>query len=312
MADLQQLSKQDENRDLGFGSLLSERQGLRLLNSDGSFNVERRPRSWFDRIFEYQSLVALSWPRFFVLVLIAYFGFNLVFAGLFMLCGPGAIRGEEQLPPFIRAFFFSVDSFATIGYGNIVPVTRTANFLVAIEALAGLLSFALVTGLLFARFSRPRMDILYSRRAVVAPYRGITAIMIRVINLRDSQIIDLGARLVLSRFEPKDGKRQRIYYQLDLERESVAFFPMAWTIVHPINESSPLWGWSPQQLADAQAEFLVLLKGTDETFFETVNSRRSYTWNEIIWGARFAPIFVDDGIHIPRIDWERFHDVVKA
>ena len=300
---------EEESRDLGFGSLLSQRQGLRLLNRDGSFNVERRETHWWNRIFSYQGLVSISWPKFYALLVAAYFIINAIFACLYLLCGPGALQGSIGVSGFPRAFFFSVDTFSTIGFGNIVPVGVASNLLVTCEAITGLLSFALSTGLLFARFSRPRMEIVFSKYSVIAPYRGITAWMFRIVNRRDSQLIEVAPKITLSRFETDDGVRIRKFHALALEREKVAFFPLPWTVVHPVDENSPLYGWSEQQLIEAQAEFFVLLTAIDETFSETVHSRTSYTAHEVVWNAKFARIFKDDGKHAPSMDWARFHGI---
>jgi inward rectifier potassium channel len=301
-----------EDRDLGFGSVLAQKQGLRLLNHDGSFNVDRRERHWWHHAFSYHGLVRIPWPKFFVLVLVCYFGLNALFAGLFLLCGRNALQGAADMSPFLRAFFFSVHTYATIGYGNIVPVGVAANMLVTVESLVGLLSFALATGLLFARFSRPHMDIVYSKHAVVAPYRGISGWMFRVVNERESQLIEVSAQVSMARFEKVDGTRMRKFYPLSLERQRVAFFPMSWTIVHPVNDESPLYGWKREDLIAAQTEFLVLLTAIDETFSQTVHSRTSYTAEEVVWNARFVPIFREDGGQRPTLDWERFHAVERV
>ena len=157
--------------------------------------------------------------------------------------------------------------------------------------MVGLLCFALMTGLVFARFSRPTANLIYSRSAVIAPYRGMRGFEFRVLNGRRSQLIELHALVVLSRFEDIGGVKQRQFYPLPLERDQVAFFPLTWTVVHPINESSPLYGWTEDQLKAAEAEFLILITGFDETFSQTVHSRSSYAANEIVWNARFVSAF---------------------
>ncbi len=300
---------EEESRDLGFGSILSQRQGRRLLNRDGTFNVEQRETSWTHRFFSYHGLVSTHWAHFYAVIFAFYFLINAVFAGLYMLCGPSGLQGDTGMSPFLRAFFFSVHTYSTIGYGNIVPVGIGANILVTFESVIGLLSFALATGLLFARFSRPHMDIVFSRNAVIGPYRGITAWMFRVVNERDSQLIEVSAKVTLSRFESKDGRRKREFHQLALERQRVSFFPLAWTVVHPIDESSPLYGWTEQQVLESEAEFFILMTAIEETFAETVHRRSSYTAEETVWNARFAPIFKDEGKNAPQLDWERFHRV---
>lgn len=284
---------QKETQDLGFGSVLSKQEQLRLLNRDGSFNVQRFPPTFWERISSYHSLVTMSWPRFFTLIVFAYFLINVPFALAFYLCGPDALVGNPTLTGFARCFFFSIDTFATIGYGNITPNTLATNLLVAVEAIFGLLSVGLVAGLVYARFARPTAKIVYSRNAIIAPYRGITGFMFRLVNGRQNELIEVKVRVILSRFEDKDGKRQRIFHTLELERPFVAFFPLHWTVVHPIDEQSPLYGWTEEQMHAAESEFLILLTATDEVFAQIVHSRTSYSAHELIWNARFTSMFTD-------------------
>jgi len=284
---------QKETQDLGFGSILSKQQQLRLLNRDGSFNVHRFSPTFWERVTSYHSLVTMSWPRFFLLIGVSYFLLNLPFALAYYLCGPKALAGDGALHGFARYFFFSIDTFSTIGYGNITPSGFAANFLVSVEAIFGLLSVGLVAGLVYARFARPTAKILYSRNAVIAPYRGITAFMFRLVNRRQNELIEVNARVILSRFEDRDGRRQRVYHNLQLERPNVAFFPLSWTVVHPIDEDSPLWGWTEEQALAAESEFLILLTATDEVFAQSVHSRTSYSSFEVIWNARFTSMFTE-------------------
>jgi inward rectifier potassium channel len=297
-----------ESQDLGFGSVLSKQQQLRLLNRDGSFNVQRFSPTFWERVGSYHSLVTMSWPRFFLLIGVNYFLINLPFALAYYLCGPSALSGDGALKGFSRYFFFSIDTFATIGYGNITPNGLAANFLVTLEAIFGLLSVGLVAGLVYARFARPTASILYSESAVIAPYRGITAFMFRLVNRRQNELIEVNARIILSRFEDREGKRQRVYHTLQLERPFVAFFPLSWTVVHPIDEDSPLYGWTPEQAIAAESEFLILLTATDEVFATTVHSRTSYAVSEVTWNARFASMFTDREGAI-RFDASRLHAI---
>ena len=300
---------EERDRDLGFGSVVSQQQHVRLLNRDGTFNVRRR-ESLADSL-SYYALLMMSWPKFMALVIVSYGVINGIFAYLYVLCGPNGLQptaNSELTSPFLRAFFFSIETFSTIGYGNVVPVGLAANVLVSIEALCGLLGFALATGLLFARFSRPTAKILFSDRALIAPYQSITSFQFRIINARNNQIIELGARVLFSRFEDSEGNRVRKYYQLPLEREKVVFFPLAWTIVHPIDKNSPMYGLSREDMLATDAEFLILLTGIDETFAQTVHARSSYRADELIWGAKFQNLYLyDDDGHILGVNMERFH-----
>ncbi len=301
----------DSSQDLGFGRVVSERRNLRLLNRDGTFNVSRSRVPWLRALTSYYGLLTMSWPRFFALLTIGYFALNFLFAAAYLACGNGALQGDPGTSPFARAFFFSVHTSATIGYGNVHPVGLPANLLVTAEAFSGLMGFALGTSLLFARFSRPTAEIAFSRNAVIAPYRGITALEFRIMNRRRSELIDVRARVVLSRFEEKQGRRARVYYPLSLEREAVAFFPANWTVVHPIDETSPLFNWTAERVAESQAELLVLLTAVDETFSETVHSRTSYAAGEIVWNAVFVPMFIEDARGL-RVDPGRLHMVQRA
>lgn len=292
----QPISDQDL-RDLGFGSVVSRESQQRLLNRDGSFNVERRGLGLLASLSPYHVLLTMPWARFLLLFVGCYVVANALFALAYLACGvdalvsagPGAIT-----QPFWRAFFFSVETLSTIGYGNIVPVGGAANAVVTTEALAGLMGIAIVTGLVFARFSRPTANVLFSSHAVVAPYKEITALEFRVANARSNELIEIAAKVMLSRFENVDGVYTRRYYPLSLERDGVVFLPLTWTVVHPIDENSPFHGEDAQSLRAANAEILVLLKAFDETFSTIVQTRTSYTFDDVVWGARFANAFMAD------------------
>jgi inward rectifier potassium channel len=185
-----------------------------------------------------------------------------------------------------------VQTLATIGYGQVVPIGTPANTIVAVEALVGLLGFAIVTGLVFSRFSRPTAKILFSRHALIAPYQNITALEFRVANALSNELIEVSAKVLLSRFEDSEGIRTRRYYPLQLERNSVVFLPLTWTVVHPINQNSPLYRETPESLRGSQSELLVLLSGFDETFSATVQTRTSFIPDEVLFGYRFANAFV--------------------
>src|SRR5436305_6715468 len=206
------VNHEEVNRDLGFGAVVARDSRDRLLNSDGSFNVARRGLSFWAALNRYHTLLTMSWPRFLGVVTFLYIVTNVVFAIAFMLCGPGAVSNPPEVGlsnQFLRAFFFSVDTLATIGYGNISPTGVAAHTIVTIEAFAGLLGVALITGLVFARFSRPTAQIIFSRMALIAPYRGVTAFMFRIANARSNQIVELSCKVLFARFEVEDGQSIR-------------------------------------------------------------------------------------------------------
>ncbi|MGB8768048.1 MAG: ion channel [Candidatus Korobacteraceae bacterium] len=292
----QSLSEQDL-RDLGFGSVVSRESRQRLLNRDGSFNVERRGLHFWSSFSLYHALLTMPWWQFSLIVVSWYLLANALFALAYVACGPAALIATApgiEHHAFLRAFFFSVETISTIGYGNVVPTGLAANVVVTMEALAGLAGFAIVTGLLFARLSRPTAKVLFSRHAVIAPYQGVQAFEFRVANARSNELIQVSATVLLSRFEEVDGVYTRRYYPLSLERDKVVFLPLTWTVVHPIDETSPMRGETAESLLGSQSEFLVLLSAFDEIFSTIVQTRTSYAPDEIIWGARFANAFMVD------------------
>ncbi|MFN8390959.1 MAG: ion channel [Bdellovibrionota bacterium] len=302
------------NRDLGFGTEILRRSRRRLLNRDGSFNVHRDGVSFLGSRSLYHTCLNVSWDIFFVSIFGAYLLVNLLFALAFFACGPGALANAATTPSarFYSCFFFSVQTFATIGYGSMSPATLAANLVVTIEALVGLLGFALATGLFFARFSRPTARILFSRHAVMAPYHGKTSFQFRIANLRSNQLMHLEVRVILSIFERSGADLKRKFHELNLERDKVMFFPLNWTIVHPISHDSPLWGKTEAELAEAQAEFLVLLAGIDDTFSQTVYATSSYAHNELVWSAKFVNILEESEDGALRIDLNRIHEIERA
>ncbi|MEA2490085.1 MAG: inward rectifier potassium channel [Acidobacteriota bacterium] len=292
----------DPNADLGFGAVVARESRQRLLNRDGTFNVRRAGLRFWQSLSAYHYLLTITWSRFLSYVIAGYIVTNALFAGFFTALGENALTGAEHLDPwhrYLKAFFFSVHTLGTIGYGNVVPATLGADIVVAVEALVGLLSFALITGIVFARFSRPIASIVFSSNAVIAPYRDGLAVMFRIVNKRSTQLVDLRAKVMLSRRKKGRASGEREFLTLKTERDRVAFFPLSWTIVHPIDEESPMHGWNEQELRSCGVELLVLLNGYDETFSQTVHTRSSYTNDEIVWGARFQSMFLpmeEDGV----------------
>ncbi len=304
---------EEEFKDLGFGTEVARSTRQRLLNPDGSFNVVREGLDPFSSLSLYHWLLTISWPKFIGFIAGSYLVVNALFAFAFLLLGPNALQsttGSFAGQPFYRAFFFSVDTFATIGYGNIIPVGVAANTLVTIEALLNILGIALATGVIFARFSRPSPKIIYSRNAIVAPYRDQTALEFRIANARSNQLIEVQVQVILTKIEQAGGSTVRKFYDLDLERHRVVFFALSWTIVHPIDSNSPMWGLSHKDLVDADAEFLILVIGTDETASQTVHSRSSYKADEIVWGAKFANMFLrSESEGIIGMNLSRIHEI---
>lgn len=301
--------------DLGFGSVVASESRVRLMNRDGSFNVRRGSRIRSALGAPYHLLLTMSWPAFLATLAAAYLAIGLVFAVAYFAVGPGDLHETDAAfapGSFLQAFFFSIQTFATIGFGVIAPATRGANAIVLLESFTGLVSIALATGMIFARFSRPIPRIRFSRHAIIAPYRDGIGFMFRIVNAGRQEITNMEASVTLARFQTP-GAHTRTFTLLPLERNSVVFLPLSWTIVHPIDDSSPLWGMTPDELLRSEAEFLILLSGTDETFFQTVTARASYTAGEIEWGRKFSSIFLPPTPNgVVRIDLGRLDAVEPA
>jgi inward rectifier potassium channel len=269
----------------------------RAIGKDGSFNVRHSGLRLRDHSI-YQFLVTIPWIQFHVIVLVTYVLVNSLFAGLYLLNGIENLQGAEHSTPmqsFVSAFFFSVHTFTTVGYGTIAPKGFGTNSIAALEAITGLMSLALATGVLFGRFSKPTANISFSANAIIAPYRNTTSLQFRIANRRKVNLLELESNVLLMIVDKSGPIPVRKYFQLTLERKSVYFFPLPWTIVHPIDKESPLYNKTAEELSDLHAEILILIKGFDETFGQTVHSRYSYRFDEIIWGARFVPAFsIDD------------------
>jgi inward rectifier potassium channel len=269
----------------------------RAINKDGSFNVSRHGANWRD-IHPYLHLISIPWPTFLALVFAAYLAVNTIFAGLYYALGPGHLLGgdaPDKLDRFLNAFFFSAHTLTTVGYGNIAPNAISSNILAVIEALIGLLGFALATGILFGRFSRPSARIGFSDNALIAPYENRTSLQFRIVNRRPNALMEMEATMILMMVEGEPGKLKRNFQTLPLERDTVDFLALTWTIVHPIDEASPLFGKTKEDLEQKQAEIIILIKGFDETFSQGVRARYSYRFDEIAWYAKFTPAFDFDG-----------------
>ncbi len=266
----------------------------RAVNEDGTFNVRRTGADW--RAFHpWLWIVRMSWIGFTALVLGFYAAMNTGFALIYFSMAPGQIGGSaasDEFGRFLNDFFFSAQSLTTVGYGTLSPVGVSASLCATIESLAGLMSFAIITGLLVARASKPSASIGYSKNALIAPYQNGAAVMFRIANQRSNNLMELEARILLMTVCGPPEKPERKFEILNLERDSILFFALAWTIVHPIEEASPFFGKTAEDLKTLQAELIVLIKGFDDTFSQVVHSRHSYRYDEFVWGAKFDSAFV--------------------
>lgn len=259
----------------------------RVVSRVGRFNVTRDTRSRMPFRDLYHMFLRLRWTTFYTIVVTGYLGTNLLFALCYYLTGPSSLEGIHAPGGFsfyLECFFFSVQTFATIGYGHVNPMSLTANLLVTLEALVGLLSVALVTGLLFARFARPTARVLFSNNALVVPRNGVPSLIFRMANERLNQIAEARVTVLLMRDEvTKEGESFRNFYELAVERQTSPVFALTWTVVHPIDERSPLKGLSMDVMRRDKMEIVISVVGHDNTFAQTIHTRFSYTPDDILW-----------------------------
>jgi inward rectifier potassium channel len=268
----------------------------RVINKDGTFNVRRKGATWRD-FHPYLHLIDMGWVPFFGVLFMGYLVVNTLFAVAYFELGPGQLQGGDastEAGRFFNDFFFSAHTLSTVGYGSISPKSMGSNIVAAIESLVGVLGFAVATGLLFGRVSRPSAKIGFSETMLVAPYQGMQSLQFRVVNRRRNDLMEIEARVLLMTVEQKDGQPERRYRQLKLEREQVLFLPLTWTIVHPIDGDSPMAGLTAEDLERLQVEVMILIKAYDDTFSQTVLARYSYRYDEIRWNQQFAPAFSVD------------------
>lgn len=283
-------------KDPGLGQKF-ETESSRVINKDGSFNVKKVGFGYSVKN-TYQVLIKMSWGSFTLCVLLSMILINIAFTLCYFIIGINELKGivaTNNVSEFLQVYFFSFQTFTTVGYGSISPVGNMAGLLTSLEATIGLISFALVTSVLYGRFSRPTARFKYSKNALIAPYEDGWSLQFRIANWRQSQIIELDANVILVFTEKFKEKFERKFYDLNLETNHILFLPLNWTLVHPINEDSPLYGMTKHEFKNADVEILIQIKGFDDTFSQVVHSRYSYTAEEIVWGGKFIrPFYVNE------------------
>lgn len=300
--------------DLGFGTKPTV-NNQRIMNRDGSSNIRRTGLKFFRTTDTYDKLIKLSWTKFGLLILVSYILINMIFASAYLYLGIENIEGAQgktSTEHFWDAFFFSAQTISTVGYGHLSPKGMPTSLLAAFESMLGLLAFALATGLLYGRFSKPSAKIKFSKSMIMAPYQDGKGLMFRLANYRNNQLIDIEVEVLLSVNALRDGKMARQFYNLELERNNINMLTLSWTVVHPVTEKSPLSGLTPQDLDDGDAEFLILLKAFDDTFSQTVHSRTSYQYEEIVWDVKFKSIIEPDSKGILTLNMAGLSDYEKV
>jgi inward rectifier potassium channel len=277
----------------GFGVNTSD-YGGRFVNKDGSPNIEKKGLNFLERMSWYHTLLQLPKWKFFLLIFLFYVLMNFVFATFYFILGVEHLSGvnaHTSLDKFGEAYFFSAQTFTTVGYGRISPTGFAASALSSFEALIGLLSFALATGLLYGRFSRPKAYLQFSTNALLAPYKDGIALMMRVAPYKNNNLTDAEAKVSVGMAVEENGKQVNKFFPLELEYHKVNSLSLSWTLVHPVNENSPFYKFSLEDFTNTRGEVIVYIKAFDDMFSNTVIARSSYTFKEIVHGAKFAMMY---------------------
>jgi len=300
MALLKRINNKVKSLDnTGFGTN-SSMYGGRFFKKDGTPNLRKVGLPFLERTSWYHTMLQLPRWKFLAVIFVGYLLINLVFASIYLIVGVDRLSGiavESPIEKIGEAFFFSAQTFTTVGYGRLSPTGFLMSFIASSEALIGLLSFAVATGLLYGRFSRPKAYLKFSHNAIVAPYRDTIALMFRVAPYKNNNLSEAEVKLTLGMIIEEDEKTLNKFYPLQLEIDRVNSLSLNWTVVHPINENSPFFGLSKEDLMTAKAEVLVFIKAFDDSFSSTVMDRTSYRSDEIIFGAAFNSMYHRDEKH---------------
>ncbi len=286
-------SKAQAVKNTGFGTNASS-YGGRFVTKSGNANVRKTGIGFLDSISWYHTMLTIPRWKFFFIVFAFYFLVNFAFASIYYFVGVEHLNGitaVTSLDKFGQAFFFSIQTFTTVGYGHISPSGFMTSFVASIEALFGLLSFAIATGLFYGRFSKPKAHIIFSENAIIAPFQEGTALMLRLSPYKNTNLTDAEARMTLGLHIEEEGKMINKFYTLDLELEKVGSITLSWTLVHPITESSPFYNMNENDIKTTLGEVIIFIKVFDDMYSTTVVKRASYTFDEIVYGAKFLPMF---------------------
>lgn len=273
----------------------AQRGRQRTINADGSYNMERKTGRLWGNFTLFHWLLTTSWNRYWLVVFSFYGIMNLLFAAAYYFIGSEQIHGippGSELTKFAYCFFFSAQSYTTVGYGALNPISEATNVVATIEAFTGLMTFALATGTLWGRFSKPVSRIKYSENILIAPYKDGTGMQFMIANELQSTLMEMEARVNISWYEDEgNGSQIRRFQQVSLELDKIAMFPTSWVINHPVDEGSALFGKTIEEINKMDFEVFVLLKGFDDVFSQTIYSRHSFMADKFVWGAKFRRPF---------------------
>lgn len=281
-------------KDPGLGSRF-QRPVKRMMNQDGSYNIIRKGGlSNFQDFYKY--LLDIHWYNFIFLVLLIYILINLVFSGIYIAIGIEQLKGvPSHQHPFFSAFFFSTQTFTTVGYGSVSPNGTAAEIVAMIEAFFGLMGFAIATGLLYGRFSKPNAKIGFSKNVIITPFEDVTALMFKIVNLRNNVLLKTKVSVFLA-MDKEEGNQSfnKQYFQLNLEVDYITFFPLTWTLVHKISEDSPLFGLNIDEIRKRNGEVLILIETFDETYSQDIIHKHSYADEDWLENVKFDANFRPD------------------
>ncbi len=291
-ANYKQRLKDIDNTGFGPNSSI---EGGRLVNTDGTSNLRKRGIPIWERLSVYHTLLRMKRSRFLFFVLFLYTGVNLLFACIYFLTGVehlvGGDGGATYFQKFMEAFFFSSQTLTTVGYGRVAPSGMLTNSIASVESLIGILIFAIMTGLIYGRFSRPRAYILFSPSILISPYKDGKALMLRMATYKNNHLTDVEAQVTLALHVKEHDRTITKFYPLDLELSKITSLALNWTLVHHITEESPLYHYTKEQVMDSRMEVMVTIKAFDDHFSNVVQQRTSYTWKQVVYGAKFLPMF---------------------
>ncbi len=278
----------------GFGNN-SINEGRRLINADGSANLKKRGIPIWERISIYHTLLRMKRTYFFLSIFLFYTCINLFFAIIYFSIGVenlmGVDKGQSYFDKFMEAFFFSSQTLTTVGYGRVSPMCMLTNTFASLESLLGITVFAVMTGLIYGRFSRPRAYLKFSNNLIVAPYREGKALMFRIATYKNNHLTDVEAQVTVALHIKENEKKVTKFFQLNLEMSKINSLSLSWTIVHPLNEESPLINYTKEDIKDSEIEVIVNVKGFDDHFSNIVQQRTSYTYSQVVYGAKFKPMY---------------------
>ena len=301
-----------DNNDTGFGGN-PENYGGRFVNRDGSYNVRKEGVPFYQRFSLYHTMLNMPSWKFFGTLFTFYLTVNFIFGIVYYFVGPRefvGVVGTTQWQYFKEMFFFSTETYTTVGYGRVNPIGDTANSIAAVESMLGFLSFAIATGLLYGRFSKPKSFLLFSKDALISPYRDGSALMFRFATYKDHHTMtNVDIKVNAAMLVEENGKTTYKFYDLNLERNHVESLPMNWTVVHPITSDSPIYDFTREDMKKADLEIYVSVRAFDDVYSNVVQQRTSYTYDEILFGRKFVQMYreSDDG-KTTIVELQRLHE----